>query len=73
MMVWLAASFHPSLEILKIKNPVVLTNIFLVILLYIMPKSDFIFLAHTKSRSTAKVLFFQQLFKYKTDCTVRKL
>lgn len=42
-----------------------------------MPKSDFIFLAHTKSRSTAKVLakvlVFQQLFNHKTDCTVRKL
>lgn len=46
---------------------------FSVILPYIMPKSDFIFLARTKSCSTAKVLFFRQLFKYKTDRTVRKL
>lgn len=75
MMVWLAASFHPSLEILKIKKTV-LKNVFSVIQPYIMPKSDFIFLAHAKSCSTAKVLakvlVFQQLFNHKTDCTVRK-
>lgn len=38
------------------------------ILPYIMPKSEFFFLAHTKSYNTANVLFFSSFSKAISDC-----
>lgn len=65
MTVWPAASFHPSLEIFKIKflKKIDLEKIFFVVQLYIMPKSDFMFLAHTISHSTDKEQIFPAAFQ----------
>lgn len=72
MMVWLAALFHPSLEIAKKKKHSSFKNILSVMLPCMAPKSEFICLAHTKSHSTAEVLFFSSCSDGKLFWTIQK-